>query len=162
MDFGGIMNETIIDTTVDDFWADWDQTIGGSRVEGQIPVAAEVDGDSAAAAMDDVPELDGEIQQNESGVGSIKAPEVGMEFDSKEAVYDFYKTYGKRLGFPVRTRSTTKHKNGVDIVGVLLECSHAGSRSSRSKNQLKPQPSMQMGCGARIRAHTNYEGRWEI
>ncbi|CAH9112827.1 unnamed protein product [Cuscuta epithymum] len=37
--------------------------------------------------MDDVPELDGEIQQNESDVGSIKAPDVVIEFDSKEAVY---------------------------------------------------------------------------
>ncbi|CAH9114685.1 unnamed protein product [Cuscuta europaea] len=62
--------------------------------------------------MDDVTELDGEIQQNESDDGSIKAPDVGMEFDSKEAVCDFYKTYGKRLEFPVRTLSATKHKNG--------------------------------------------------
>ncbi|CAH9129049.1 unnamed protein product, partial [Cuscuta epithymum] len=174
MEFPGFVNETIIDTTVDDFWADWAEANGGCRREdegerepaaamaerdGQPDSAAELDGEPA---MDDVPELDGAIKQNESDDGSIQAPDVGMQFDSKEAVYDFYKAYGKRLGFPVRTRSTTKHKNGVDMVGVLLECSHAGSRSTRSKNQLKPQPSMQMGCGAKIRARTNYEGLWEI
>ncbi|CAH9072727.1 unnamed protein product [Cuscuta europaea] len=132
MNFDGVLDITICDTTANGFWAEWDQMTGASQGEGQISVRDKVDGETAAA-MDDVPELDEEIQQNESEVGSIKAPDVGMEFDSKEAVYDFYKTYGKRLEFPIRIGSTMKHKNGVHIVGVLLECSCPGSRSSKSK-----------------------------
>ncbi|CAH9083021.1 unnamed protein product [Cuscuta europaea] len=72
MGFGGFVNEMIIDTTVDDFWAE----IGGepavAEVEGELAAAAEVDGEPAAVAeldgepaipaMDDVPKLDGEIQ----------------------------------------------------------------------------------------------------
>ncbi|CAH9089712.1 unnamed protein product [Cuscuta epithymum] len=85
-----------------------------------------------------------------------------MEFESREAIYEFYKAYGKRLGFPIRTRSTTKDKRGREIVSVVLECSRAGHRGSQSKNQLKPQPSMQIGCGARLRAHVIYSGLWQI
>ncbi|KAM7260674.1 hypothetical protein ACFE04_011347 [Oxalis oulophora] len=29
-------------------------------------------------------------------------PKIGMEFDSEEVSYEFYKTYGLRLGFSVR------------------------------------------------------------
>ncbi|CAH9117628.1 unnamed protein product, partial [Cuscuta europaea] len=122
MGFGGFVNEMIIDTTVDDFWAENGEEPAAAEIEGELAAAAEVDGEPAAVAeldgepaipaMDDVPKLDGEIQQNKSDDGSIKAPDVGMEFDSNEAVYNFYKTYGKRLGFSVRTRSATKHKNG--------------------------------------------------
>ncbi|CAH9103257.1 unnamed protein product [Cuscuta europaea] len=91
----------------------------------------------------------------------IEAPNVGMKLDMKEAVYDFYKTYAKSMRFPIRTRSTIKDKNGVEIA-VVMECSRAGSRGSKAQNQLKPQPSMQTGCGARIRARTTYNSSWEI
>ncbi|CAH9061220.1 unnamed protein product [Cuscuta epithymum] len=85
MDFSGFVNENIIDTTVDVFFG-----LNGLKqavvvVVGDIPVAgeverepaaaAELDGEAAATAMDDVPELDGEIHQNERDVDSIKAPD---------------------------------------------------------------------------------------
>ncbi|CAH9088592.1 unnamed protein product [Cuscuta europaea] len=54
-----------------------------------------------------------------------------------------------------------KDKTG-NITAIVLECARAGSRASRSQNVLKPQPSMQVGCLARIRARTNYAGGWVI
>ncbi|CAH9116563.1 unnamed protein product [Cuscuta epithymum] len=132
---------------------------GGGEGDVTTDVGGE-DGLTSAAAMDVVSDLDGEGVAMEIEVG--KDPELGMEFESREAVYDFYKAYGKRLGFPIRTRSTTKDKKGVKIVSIVLECLRAGQRGSQSKNQLKPQPSMQIGCGARLRAHVNSEGLWEI
>ncbi|CAH9052936.1 unnamed protein product [Cuscuta epithymum] len=134
----------------------------GRRGEGDVEtdLAREDEGQTSPTAMDVVSDLDGERLAKERKLG--KDPEVGMEFESREVVYDFYKAYGKRLGFPVRTRSTTKDKRGRQIASIVLECSRAGHRGTRSKNQLKPQPSMQIGCGARLRAHVIYSGLWQI
>ncbi|CAH9119580.1 unnamed protein product [Cuscuta europaea] len=106
--------------------------------------------------MDVVYELDAHGHKKD-----IEAPDVGMKFDTKEAVYDIYKTYTKSMGFPIRTRSTIKDKNGIEIA-MVMERSRVGTRGSKAQNQLKPQLSMQTGCGARIRVRTTYNGSWEI
>ncbi|CAH9143511.1 unnamed protein product [Cuscuta epithymum] len=68
----------------------------GRRGEGDVEtdLAREDEGQTSPAAMDVVSDLDGERLAKESKLG--KDPEVGMEFESREAVYDFYKAYGKR------------------------------------------------------------------
>ncbi|CAH9086523.1 unnamed protein product [Cuscuta europaea] len=38
--------------------------------------------------------------------------EVGMLFPGKDDAYDHYKNYAKRIGFPIRIRSSTKDKQG--------------------------------------------------
>ncbi|CAH9107260.1 unnamed protein product [Cuscuta europaea] len=85
-----------------------------------------------------------------------------MKFDTIEAVFEFYKKYGRSLGFRVRKRSSIKDKSGENVVAVVFECSSAGSRCSTGQNALKPKPSMQLDCLARLRARTTYVGSWEI
>ncbi|CAH9139102.1 unnamed protein product, partial [Cuscuta epithymum] len=83
---------------------------GGGEGDVETHLGGEDEGQTSPAAMDVVSDLDGEGMAKESELGT--EPEVGMEFESREAIYDFYKAYGKRLGFPIRTRSTTKDKRG--------------------------------------------------
>ncbi|CAH9099123.1 unnamed protein product [Cuscuta epithymum] len=80
MDFSGFENENIIDTTVDDFWAELAETTGGSRGEGDIPAAAEVEREPAAAEVEREPaaaaaDLDGE-------------PEATADLDGEPAMDD--------------------------------------------------------------------------
>ncbi|CAH9109941.1 unnamed protein product [Cuscuta europaea] len=88
-------------------------------------------------------------------------PKTSMKFPTKDAVYDFYKKYAKSVGFPVRHRTSKKDKEG-NLIAFVPECSRAGKKGSRSKNCLKPQPSMQNGCLARIREKIDYAGSWVI
>ena len=73
------------------------------------------------------------IQANEENVGieidnvvnmddEVEEPKVGMMFDSYEDLFDYYTTYGKRLGFPVKRRSSTKSDDG-QLKYISVACS---------------------------------------
>ncbi|CAH9070915.1 unnamed protein product [Cuscuta europaea] len=47
-------------------------------------------------------ELDADEHNNREEDINVVVPEVSMIFDTTDAVFEFYKTYGRSLGFPVR------------------------------------------------------------
>ncbi|CAH9134673.1 unnamed protein product, partial [Cuscuta epithymum] len=87
--------------------------------------------------------------------------EVGMLFAGKDEAYDHYKNYAKRIGFPIRIRSSTKDKQG-NITPMLIECGRAGNRVSKSTNLLLPGATSAIGCKAGIKVMYDYAGSWVI
>ncbi|XP_022883581.1 protein FAR1-RELATED SEQUENCE 5-like [Olea europaea var. sylvestris] len=63
----------------------------------------------------------------------VIVPEVGTRFKDENEVFDFYKLYAYNVGFPMR-----------------------------KMNSLKPQPTIQTGCKARISASADNHGYWRI
>ncbi|CAA2969224.1 FAR1-RELATED SEQUENCE 5-like [Olea europaea subsp. europaea] len=88
-------------------------------------------------------------------------PEVGMQFNDEKGVYDFYARYAYAVGFPIRKRSSTKDDDGV-LRYVTLTCSREGRRNSNTSTSMKPQPTIQTGCKARISASFDIHGYWKI
>ena len=83
-------------------------------------------------------------------------PKVGMKFNSAEEVDKYYKNYARCLGFGVSKIST---KNGDDGKKYFtLGCNRARSYASKSKNILKPNPSMKTHCKARINVCVSSDG----
>ncbi|CAK9159268.1 unnamed protein product [Ilex paraguariensis] len=78
----------------------------------------------------------------------VDEPKVGMMFESYKQLLEYYTGYGKRLGFPVKIRSSTKRDDG-ELKYVTIVCSRSGKSKSTSKNPLKPHPSIKVGCKAK-------------
>ncbi|CAH9133562.1 unnamed protein product [Cuscuta epithymum] len=84
-------------------------------------------------------EQDAYRNNNEEEDVDAVVPEVGMKFDSTEVVYEFYKKYGRRIGFPVRKRTSTKDRKG-DVVSIVIECSQEKpfeGASGKGENEVK-------------------------
>ena len=97
--------------------------------------------------MDDVNTLDDELLGEDGPI----VPKVGMKFKDENAVLGFYKSYAYDIGFPVRKRNSKKGDDGV-VKYVTFTCSREGRRSSTANTSLKPQPTTQTGCKARLSA----------
>ncbi|XP_022855493.1 protein FAR1-RELATED SEQUENCE 5-like [Olea europaea var. sylvestris] len=100
------------------------------------------------------------VDETRGGDGGI-VPQVGMKFKDENEVYEFYKRYAYEVGFPVRRRNSKKDDDGV-LQYVTLTCSREGQRSGCTSSSLKPQPTIQTGCKARISAAFDYQGFWVI
>ncbi|XP_022896508.1 protein FAR1-RELATED SEQUENCE 5-like [Olea europaea var. sylvestris] len=101
---------------------------------------------------------------NDSGIGEEKKiiePTVGMKFKYENEVFEFYKHYTYQIGFPVRKRNSKKGEDGV-VCYVTFTCSQEGRRTSGTTIVLKPQPTMQTWCKARLTACSELTGGWRI
>ncbi|XP_022841930.1 protein FAR1-RELATED SEQUENCE 5-like [Olea europaea var. sylvestris] len=76
-------------------------------------------------------------------------------------MYDFYKKYAYVVGFPVKKRNSKKGDDEV-VRYMTLTCSHEGGINSNSSGSLKPQPTVKMGCKARIFGSSDTFGNWRI
>ncbi|CAA2986484.1 Hypothetical predicted protein [Olea europaea subsp. europaea] len=94
------------------------------------------------------------------GNGS-SVPKVGMTFKNENELYDFYKAYAYAVGFPVRKQNSKKDDDGM-LKYLTLTCSRKGNRSGTTSSSLKPQPTIQTRCKARICASSNIHGSWKI
>ncbi|VFQ81564.1 unnamed protein product [Cuscuta campestris] len=81
--------------------------------------------------------------------GSV--PEVGMKFTSIEEIREHYLAYARSVGFPMRTRTTRKAKDGTPR-SVTFVCSRQGNKKSKTQDVFHPRPTMQLGCEARVTA----------
>ncbi|KAL2531530.1 Protein FAR1-RELATED SEQUENCE 1 [Abeliophyllum distichum] len=95
------------------------------------------------------------------GENSAIVPKVGMKFNDENEIFEFYKRYAYLVGFPIRKRNSRKGDDGI-VRYVTLTCSREGRRSSTTSTSLKPQPTSQTGCKARLTAGSEISGLWRI
>ncbi|XP_028126036.1 protein FAR1-RELATED SEQUENCE 5-like [Camellia sinensis] len=74
---------------------------------------------------------------------------LGMEFDSEQLAYEFYNSYGGRVGFSIRKEYAHKSKTG-EITSRTFVCSKEGLRKSNKRDFAIriPRPETRTGCGA--------------
>ena len=85
-------------------------------------------------------------------------PIKGMEFDTKEEAWDFWKDYGRRIGFGVRKSTTNKSKKDGSITSCRFVCCKEGVRGKDKRDYLyvNPRPETRTNCKARmIISYTN-------
>ncbi|XP_052173721.1 protein FAR1-RELATED SEQUENCE 5-like isoform X2 [Diospyros lotus] len=95
------------------------------------------------------------------GEHSDLVPKVGMKFNNENEVFEFYKRYAYHVGFPVKKRSSKKDDDGV-VIYAAYACSREGKRTSKTSTSLKPRPTIQLGCKARMTACSDVLGTWQI
>lgn len=92
---------------------------------------------------------------------SIIVPEVGMLFKNENDMYNCYKKYAYVVGIPVKNRNSKNRDDGV-LRYVTLTCSREGERIGNTIGSLKSQPTIKIGCKARISASSDVFGNWII
>lgn len=76
-------------------------------------------------------------------------------------MFEFYKNHVYQISFPMRKRNSKKGDDGV-VRYVTFTCNREGRRISGIHAVMKPQPTMQTGCKARLTACTELRGMWRI
>ncbi|KAL7208287.1 hypothetical protein ACSBR1_030109 [Camellia fascicularis] len=79
-------------------------------------------------------------------------PKQGKTFDSEQCVYDFYNTYGGRMGFSIRRNFCRKNKVTNQLICRLLVCNKEGFRKADKRDPLSknPRAETRTGCEARL------------
>ncbi|CAL5384853.1 unnamed protein product [Camellia sinensis] len=88
--------------------------------------------------------------ENDGGQCDWK-PRVRMTFDTEQEVYDFYNSYGGRLGFSIRRGYVNKSKEG-QITSRQFVCNKEGFRVVDKRDSLtkNPRQEVRTGCQARL------------
>ncbi|XP_028074026.1 protein FAR1-RELATED SEQUENCE 5-like [Camellia sinensis] len=112
------------------------------------------DGESGGDAMAGMRHCgDNEVMEESNIVDDCGwKPKVGMLFDSEQAAYDFYNTYGGKLGFSIRKAYANKNKHTKEITSRTFVCYKEGSRGIDKRDPLvkNPRQEVRCGCGARF------------
>ena len=76
---------------------------------------------------------------------------VGMELDTLEAAWMFWKNYGKQMGFSVRKHYTNKSKIDGEITSRRFLCSKEGTRKPDKRDHLTSQPQQETRTNCLVR-----------
>ncbi|XP_022861207.1 protein FAR1-RELATED SEQUENCE 5-like [Olea europaea var. sylvestris] len=129
--------------------------------ESTINEAGNIDAGDKTGCLDIHSSNDDNPNDKSLGEESDIVPVVGMKFKDENEIFEFYKNYAYRVGFPVRKRNSKKGDDGV-LRYVTFTCSREGHRISASSSSLKPRPTIQTGCKARLAASSEICGTWRI
>ncbi|XP_031262520.1 protein FAR1-RELATED SEQUENCE 5-like isoform X2 [Pistacia vera] len=88
-------------------------------------------------------------------------PKPGMVFDSFDKFFQYYKSYGNKMGFEAIIRSSRKGDDG-ELIYANLTCSCGGKWNGNSRNAFKTQSLTKTYCKARSTASRRPDGKWQI
>ncbi|XP_043705392.1 protein FAR1-RELATED SEQUENCE 7-like [Telopea speciosissima] len=82
------------------------------------------------AATSDEPSIEGNLRWvMDNPIDTSDKPFIGMQFDSDNDAFEFYNSYGRRVGFSVRREYANKSKkDNTKITSMRLVCSKQGLR----------------------------------
>ncbi|KAI3892970.1 hypothetical protein MKW92_006558 [Papaver armeniacum] len=87
----------------------------------------------------------------------VDIPSKGRVFDDDDEIYNFYKEYAKKIGFPVHRRARKRNDDGF-LRCVSFGCARGGKHRRKVVN---PRGSMETGCGAYITCRRRQgDGKW--
>ncbi|XVF20951.1 hypothetical protein REPUB_Repub12eG0048200 [Reevesia pubescens] len=93
--------------------------------------------------------------------GTIFEPQNGLEFESKEAAYSFYREYARSVGFGITIISSRRSKRSGKFIDVKVACSRFGSKHE-SSTTLNPRSCPKTGCKARMHMKRRQDEKWII
>ena len=76
---------------------------------------------------------------------------VGMEFDTLEAAWMFWKNYGRQMGFSVQKHYTNKSKIDGEITSRRFLCSKGGTHKPDKRDHLTSQPQQETRTNCLVR-----------
>ncbi|KAL2924178.1 Protein FAR1-RELATED SEQUENCE 8 [Bienertia sinuspersici] len=128
-------------------------------------IESDVDGGISLSNDNDVIPSKNDVNDTVTDViGKGRAtPEVGMTFDSFEAVDEFYSAFGKAMGFGVNLGGHKKDAITNEKRYQYWHCECEGERiGSPGGTSRRRKKSKKCGCGAGMAAFLNKDGLWQI
>ncbi|KAL8262955.1 hypothetical protein R6Q59_024304 [Mikania micrantha] len=93
--------------------------------------------------------------------GSSSEPQDGMEFDSNEAAYEYYKEYAKSVGFGTAKLSSRRSRASKEFIDAKFSCIRYGNKQ-QSDDAINPRPSPKIGCKASMHVKRKPNGKWHV
>ncbi|KAK4268082.1 hypothetical protein QN277_024786 [Acacia crassicarpa] len=91
----------------------------------------------------------------------VKEPQNGLEFESKEAAYCFYREYARSVGFSITIKASRRSKKSGKFIDIKIACSRFGSKRE-SGATVNPRPCMKTNCKAGMHLKKKPDGKWII
>ncbi|WVZ20398.1 hypothetical protein V8G54_007720 [Vigna mungo] len=91
----------------------------------------------------------------------IKEPENGLEFESKEAAYSFYREYARSVGFGITIKASRRSKKSGKFIDIKIVCSRFGSKRE-SGTAVNSRPCTKTDCKAGMHMKKKLDGNWII
>ncbi|XP_018810009.2 protein FAR1-RELATED SEQUENCE 5-like isoform X1 [Juglans regia] len=103
--------------------------------------------------VEEVPSIVEEVPSSSHGNDDdgVIEPRPGMSFKTEHELLDFYKKYGKQIGFGVMTQRSKREDDG-SVRYLTLGCARGGKARNRTSNVSKPRPTTKTDCKAKINA----------
>ncbi|XP_030543939.1 protein FAR1-RELATED SEQUENCE 2 [Rhodamnia argentea] len=89
------------------------------------------------------------------------APRIGLEFQTKEAAYSFYREYARSVGFGITIKASRRSKKSGKFIDVKIACSRFGSKRE-SSSTVHPRPCIKTNCKAGMNMKRREDGIWII
>ncbi|PIN07225.1 hypothetical protein CDL12_20216 [Handroanthus impetiginosus] len=100
------------------------------------------------------------FKDNKSGINSYM-PKKGMEFETKEAAYSFYREYARLVGFGITIKASRRSKKSGKFIEIKIACSRFG-RKRQSSTTISPRSCPKTDCKASLHIKKQPEGKWFI
>lgn len=91
----------------------------------------------------------------------FKEPQNGLEFESKEAAYSFYREYARSVGFGITIKASRRSKKSGKFIDIKIACSRFGSKRE-SGTAINPRPCTKTDCKAGMHMKKKLDGNWII
>ncbi|KAK7351942.1 hypothetical protein VNO77_11730 [Canavalia gladiata] len=91
----------------------------------------------------------------------FKEPQNGLEFESKEAGYSFYREYARSIGFGITIKASRRSKKSGKFIDIKIACSRFGSKRD-SGTTINPRPCIKTDCKAGMHMKKKLDGKWII
>ncbi|XP_065852859.1 protein FAR1-RELATED SEQUENCE 2 isoform X2 [Euphorbia lathyris] len=93
--------------------------------------------------------------------GVTSEPQVGLEFDTKEAAYSFYREYARSVGFGITIKASRRSKKSGKFIDVKIACSRFGSKRETSAT-VNPRSCVKTDCKAGMQMKRIHDEKWVI
>uniref|UniRef100_A0A5B7BC12 Protein FAR1-RELATED SEQUENCE n=1 Tax=Davidia involucrata TaxID=16924 RepID=A0A5B7BC12_DAVIN len=88
-------------------------------------------------------------------------PQKGLEFETKEAAYSFYREYARSVGFGITIKASRRSKKSGKFIDVKIACSRFGSKRE-SSTTVNPRSCPKTDCKASMHMKRRQDGKWFI
>lgn len=93
--------------------------------------------------------------------GSTREPYNGLEFESKEEAYSFYREYARSVGFGITIKASRRSKKSGKFIDIKIACSRFGSKRE-SATAVNPRSCIKTDCKAGMQIKRKEDGKWVI
>ncbi|XP_031377505.1 protein FAR1-RELATED SEQUENCE 2-like isoform X1 [Punica granatum] len=93
--------------------------------------------------------------------GPVCEPRSGLEFETKEAAYSFYRQYARSVGFGITIKASRRSKKSGKFIDVKIACSRFGIKRE-CDTALNPRSCPKTDCKAGMHMKRREDGIWVI
>lgn len=91
----------------------------------------------------------------------FKEPQNGLEFESKEAAYSFYRAYARSMGFGITIKASRRSKKSGKFIDIKIACSRFGNKRECGTT-VNPRRCIKTDCKAGMHMKKKLDGNWII